>query len=92
MNEFKKFLDKIDNPIYIEKMEGLLFSVAKQHIAVAPETVALDHFDEEIKKAGYIRSKMLFRIKWTDEIDFDLIDKMIEFNIEDKKDMTKFWR
>lgn len=63
-----------------------------RHIAVAPEAVALDHFDEEIKKAGYQRSKMLFRIKWEDEIDFDLLDMIIEYNIEEKKDMTKFWR
>ena len=122
MNEFQKFLDKIVNPGYREKMEGLFkhitekfpglkreikwnqpmfsnhgtfiigFSIAKQHIAVAPEAVVLDHFAQEIKKAGYERSKMLFRIKWTDEIDFDLIDNMIEYNIEDKKNMTKFWR
>lgn len=68
------------------------FSISKNHMSVAPEAVVLDRFDEDIKKAGYRRTKMLFSIKWTDEIDFDLIDKMIEFNIEDKKDMTKYWR
>jgi uncharacterized protein YdhG (YjbR/CyaY superfamily) len=52
----------------------------------------LNRFDEDIKKAGYRRTKETFSIKWTDEIDFDLIDRMVEYNIEDKKDMTKFWR
>lgn len=70
----------------------IAFSTSKQHISVAPEAVVLDLFDDEIKEAGYQRTKETFRIKWTDEIDFDLIDKMIEYNIEDKKDMTKFWR
>ncbi|MGI6537330.1 MAG: iron chaperone [Caldicoprobacterales bacterium] len=70
----------------------IAFSVAKNHLAVAPESEALNHFDERIKQAGYQRSKMLFRIKWTDEIDFNLLDEIIEYNIEDKKHMTKFWR
>ena len=33
-----------------------------------------------------------FRIKWTDEVDYQLLDKMIEYNLEDKKGMTKYWR
>lgn len=55
MNEFKKYLEIIGNPVHREKLEGLL-----RHIA--------------------------------DEIDFDLIDRIREYNIEDKKDMTRFWR
>ncbi|MGI6732629.1 MAG: iron chaperone [Anaerovoracaceae bacterium] len=70
----------------------IAFSISKQHVAVAPEAVALDRFDEKIKQAGYTRTKMLFRIKWTDELDFGLIDEIIEYNIEDKKDMKKYWR
>lgn len=68
------------------------FSVAKGHIAVAPEAPVIALFEKEIEKAGYSHTQGLFRIKWTDEVDFDLLDKMITYNIEDKKDMTKFWR
>ncbi len=68
------------------------FSTAKNHIAISPESVTLDKFQEDIKKAGYSSSKMIFRINWTDEVDYDLLEKMIAFNIEDKKDMSKFWR
>ncbi|MCZ0703129.1 uncharacterized protein YdhG (YjbR/CyaY superfamily) [Natronobacillus azotifigens] len=68
------------------------FSVSKQHMSVAPEAVALDQFDESIKNAGYERTKQIFKIKWKDELDLGLIDKIIQYNIEDKKDMTKFWR
>jgi uncharacterized protein YdhG (YjbR/CyaY superfamily) len=34
----------------------------------------------------------MFRIKWTDAVDYELLKKIVAFNIEDKKDFTKFWR
>ncbi len=68
------------------------FSIAKHHIAISPESVTLDKFQENIRKAGYTSSKMIFRIKWTDKVDYILLEKMIAFNIEDKKNMDKFWR
>ncbi len=70
----------------------IAFSVAKGHIAVAPEAVAIREFEQEIEAAGYHMTKELFRIKWADEVDFDLIDRIITYNIEEKKDMKKFWR
>ncbi|HHT66229.1 MAG: iron chaperone [Caldicoprobacterales bacterium] len=68
------------------------FSIAKAHIAVAPEAIVIKHFEKEIEEAGYSRSKGLFRIKWNDRVDYDLLQKMIAYNIENKKDMMKFWR
>lgn len=68
------------------------FSISKGHISLSPETAVLDIFDEEIKKSGYERTKMTMKIKWKEKVDFELIDRMIEYNIEDKKEMTKFWR
>lgn len=70
----------------------LAFSVAKNHISISPETEALDHFEEQIKQAGYERTKMLFKIKWTDKIDYDLLEAMITYNVKEKKNMTRFWR
>lgn len=67
------------------------FSVAKGHISVGPEALALQIFDKEIEQAGYSRTKGMFKIKWTDQVDFDLLDKMIAYNIEHKKNVTKFW-
>jgi uncharacterized protein YdhG (YjbR/CyaY superfamily) len=68
------------------------FSVAKGHIGVAPEAVVISQFEKEIEEAGYSYTQELFRIKWTDKVDFDLLHKMVTYNIENKKDMTKFWR
>ncbi|MFY9497332.1 MAG: iron chaperone [Halanaerobiales bacterium] len=68
------------------------FSIAKHHIAVAPEDAAITKFEKEIEEAGYSYTKGMFRIKWTDEVDYDLLHKIVAFNIEDKKDIDKFWR
>lgn len=68
------------------------FSVSKQHIAISPEKVSIDHFSATIKKSGYGHSSNLFRIKWSEPIPFSLLEKMIAFNIEDKSDCTTFWR
>lgn len=67
-------------------------SIAKGHISISPESEAITYFENEINKAGYSYTKGLFRIKWTEKIDFDLIDKITSYNIESKKDMKKFWR
>lgn len=70
----------------------IAFSVSKEHIAVTPETAAIRTFEKDIQKAGYSYSTMIFRIKWTDDVDFDLLRTLVAFNMEDKKDMTSFWR
>ncbi|MDM5181698.1 iron chaperone [Massilia sp. DJPM01] len=38
------------------------FSLAKPHLAVAPEAAAIDHFAREIEQAGYEHTKLLIRI------------------------------
>ncbi|MDF2905122.1 MAG: frataxin [Herbinix sp.] len=68
------------------------FSVAKQHFTVAPERAAINHFSDEIVKAGYEHTKELIRIRWDGPVDFSLLERMIEFNIMDKKDCSTFWR
>ena len=68
------------------------FSIAKHHLAVAPERVGIIHFSDEIIKAGYDHSKQLVRIQWDSPVDFSLLEKMIEFNIMDKADCSTFWR
>lgn len=64
----------------------------KKHFSIVPEAAAVRKFSDEIERAGYRAKDMTIGIDWTDEVDFDLIDKMIEFQIEDKKDYKSFWR
>ncbi|WP_018759057.1 iron chaperone [Paenibacillus terrigena] len=68
------------------------FSVAKPHLAVAPERAGITHFSDEIVQAGYDHTKELVRIRWDRPVDFTLLEKMIEFNILDKADCSTFWR
>ncbi|MGG1595511.1 iron chaperone [Terribacillus saccharophilus] len=68
------------------------FSIAKQHLAVAPEKAGIDHFSDDIAQAGYDHTKQLVRIKWDGPVDYSLLGRMIEFNIMEKEDCTTFWR
>lgn len=68
------------------------FSVSKQHLAVSPELAGMERFTTEIAKAGYKQSKMLFRIKWDEPVNYSLLDEMIRFNRLDKAECKTFWR
>ena len=52
---------------------------------MAPEAVVISLFEKEIEQAGYSHAKELFRIKWIDQVDFDLLHKLVNYNIENKK-------
>ena len=84
---------KWSQPMFIDHGTFIIgFSVAKQHIAVAPENLAIDHFVNEINACGYDHTNGMIRIRWTDQLDFDLLKSLIDFNIDDKKDCQTFWR
>jgi len=68
------------------------FSVSKKHLAVSPEQAGIAHFSNDIKEAGYEHSNNLMRFPWDQPIDYELLQKMIEFNISEKSGMTSFWR
>lgn len=84
---------KWNQPMYTHHGTFIIgFSVAKHHIAIAPEAEALEHFAKAIKKSGYQRTKMLFRIQWHQDVDYELLEEMIAYNITEKRETTKFWR
>lgn len=68
------------------------FSVSKQHFAVSPEVKGIDEFSDDIVKSGYSHGKNIFRIKWDDPVDYKLLERMIQYNIDDKRECTAFWR
>lgn len=67
-------------------------SVSKQHMAVAPEKAAIDHFADDIKKAGFEYSQQLVRFPWDCQMDYALLERIITFNISEKSECTSFWR
>ena len=84
---------KWNQPMFVTHGTYIIgFSVAKAHLAMAPEVDCLEKFVSEINQAGYQTTKQLVKIKWTDPVDVELIRSMVRFNIEDKQGMTTFWR
>lgn len=70
----------------------IAFSVSKKHISVAPEAAGINKFISDFERVGYSYGKKVFRILNTQDVDYGLLKDVIDFNIEDKKNNTKFWR
>ena len=68
------------------------FSSAKNHLSATIEPQAIPVFAEKIKDSGYEQTKMLFKIKWSEPVNYELLSEMIEYNIADKAECTTFWR
>jgi uncharacterized protein len=68
------------------------FSIAKHHMACAPERAGIIHFSEDLIKAGFSHTNELIRFPWDSPIDFFLLEKLITFNIIEKADCSTFWR
>lgn len=68
------------------------FSVSAKHLAVSPEQAGMERFSQEIAKAGYGQSRMLFRIQWSEAVNYPLLRRMIEFNLAEKAGCKTFWR
>lgn len=84
---------KWNTPMYTSNGTFILgIDSAKKHMSMSPEEKTMALFTEEIEEAGYSQTKGLFRIKYSDEVDYGLLKKMIDYNIEDKKGYDKFWR
>ena len=68
------------------------FSAAKQHMAMAPESVTLERFAGDIETAGYSHTRQLIHFPWDRPVDYGLLARMIAYNIQDKADCATFWR
>lgn len=82
-----------NQPNFIHQGTFILgLSYAKHHIALAPESVAVEKFKDLAESYGYSTTSQLIRIKWEQTIEFDMIKQIVEFNLEDKKGCTTYWR
>jgi uncharacterized protein YdhG (YjbR/CyaY superfamily) len=64
----------------------------KKHITVSPEVAGIQKFADKLDTVGYAHTENTFRITWEQEVHYELLREMIQFNIEDKANETKFWR
>lgn len=95
VNRFPQLDPKVawNQPMFTDHGTFIIgFSVAKPHMAVAPEKVAITHFSKDIELAGYEFTKELVRMRWDKPVDFTLLERIIEFNILDKEECSTFWR
>jgi|SRR5690625_373829 len=84
---------KWNQPMFIDHGTFIIaFSLAKKHLSVAPEQVTISRFSKQIEQAGYSQTKELFRIGWDQKVDYELLEEIIKFNIDDKAEITTFWR
>ena len=68
------------------------FSVAKPHLALAPEGAGIRHFSEKIVAAGYSHGAKFMRIRWELPVNYTLLEQIIRYNMEEKKECATFWR
>lgn len=81
-----------NQPMFIDHGTFIIaFSVAKQHLAFALEEPAAIKFKEEIAKSGYEQTIKFVRMKWNQPVDYDLLERIISFIIEDKAQSKTFW-
>ncbi|CAD2072051.1 iron chaperone [Phocicoccus pinnipedialis] len=84
---------KWNQPFFLNEGTFIIaVSVAKNHMSIAPEEKTMEKFADRIDAAGYSKTKGLFKIKFSDKIDWQLLIDIIAFNIKDKNDYTRLWR
>ena len=84
---------KWNEPMFSHKGTFIIaFSKAKQHFAFSPEEYTINAFKEDIEKAGYEHTNNIVKIKWKEDIDYSLIERIIKFNIEDKINSKTYFR
>ena len=94
-NNFKELAFKIawNQPMFTHHETFIIgFSVSKNHISIAPEKKALSKFEKEITAKGYVLMNEIFKVSLNEDIDYELLEKIIKYNIENKKDVKSFWR
>jgi len=84
---------KWNQPMFIWHSTFIIgFRIAKNHMSFSPEEACINIFSKDISEAGYEHTKGLVKIKWTDTVDYNLLHRLIEFNISDKKECNTFFR
>jgi len=122
MEEFKEYLDKIENEEHLSRIKEVLewvknnfpslkprlawnqpmftdhgtfiisFDVSKNHLSISPENAGIVYFQNELSDKNIEYGSMTLKFKWKNSFDFDLLYRIIKFNIDDKINCNTFWR
>lgn len=82
-----------NQPVFVDHGTFIIgFSYSKNHIAMAPEARAIKKYVYNIEETGLTYTENIIRIKWADNVPYNLIKLLIDYNIVDKQNYEKFWR
>ena len=68
------------------------FSAASKHMAVAPERATMIRFEPVMRERGTDFGKKFALQPWDKPFDYELLDAFIQHQLEEKRDITSFWR
>ena len=68
------------------------FSAASKHMAMAPERATMIRFEPVMRERGTDFGKKFARQPWDKPFDYELLDAFIQHQLEEKRDITSFWR
>ena len=68
------------------------FSAASKHMAMAPERATMIRFEPVMRERGTDFGTMLARQPWNKPFDYELLDAFIQHQLEEKQEVTAFWR
>lgn len=96
-DEVRKLLERIDHhisehypdlhrkfsygmPTFATKKNIIHFAAMKHHLGIYPGPAAIEYFQDDLK--AYKTSKGAIQIPYTENVPFDLLDKLIRYNLE----------
>ena len=68
------------------------FSAAAKHMAMAPERATMIRFEPVMRERGTDFGTMFARQPWDKPFDYELLDAFIQHQLEEKRNITSFWR
>ena len=68
------------------------FSAASKHMAMAPEQATLIRFEPVMRERYTDFDTMLACQPWTKPFDNELLDVFVQHQLEERQDVTSFWR
>ena len=68
------------------------FSAASKHMAMAPERATMIRFEPVMRERGTDFGKMFARQPWNKPFDYELLDAFIQHQLNEKQNITSFWR
>lgn len=81
------------NPCLLTTVRSLLGLAQRPITFLLPlNAQGIVKWEPQLKQRGLSYGKMMARLPWDQPIPFDLLRDVIAFNIDDKRDVTSFWR